>query len=100
MPRRKGLLACWAGCRHLTPHVPPYRAPQEEEEGAAGGSYSDGEDRASFAGAAAQPPRLDICYADEASKLLAELAASHEAVGQLLEETELAPARRASCAIM
>lgn len=51
----------------------------------------------------AQQQQLDICYAEEASLLLGELAASHgeaAALLQKLEEAELTPARKASCCIM
>lgn len=105
-------------CCHFPASTPPHPTPphlqaaREEQQQAAGpssdqgGSESDdgaggGLRRGGIADAAYHPPRLDICYAEEASKLLQELAARHEQVAELVERSEVAPVKsKASCCMM
>jgi hypothetical protein len=84
----------------------PLEAQAQEDEDYAGASYKTetevavGRAASDSGGSATGAPELDICFADEASKLLRELASRCEEVAQLVEDSKLGPARKAGCCIM
>ncbi len=61
---------------------------------------SERDDHAGAGGTLNPLQQLDTCHVDEASKLLRELAAHHEAVAQLLTASDVQPARSSGCYIM